>query len=173
MNLLKGAAPTAAPSFFLHSPPPSGFVYAVAPATALIVTAPPVPAIRVYLCRDSRHGPYCRRPSRPRLQGLSVPWLPPRPFLSPPLRPRHQGLLCRGSRHGPYCRRPRPLFPLPIAVRVRPCHRRAVAMSLSHCGPSTRCGSPPALVCIIIYDYLCGKIIVPYWRHREPYPHAN
>ena len=43
MNLLKGAAPTAAPSFFAHNTPPSGFIYAVAPATALIVA---IPAIR-------------------------------------------------------------------------------------------------------------------------------
>ena len=106
MNLLKGAAPTAAPSFFAHNTPPSGFIYAVAPATALIV--------------------------------------------APPSQ-----------------------FPFPIALRVRPCHRSAVAMLLSHCGPSRNAGAPLALVCIIIYDYLCGKIIVPYWRHQEPYPHAS
>lgn len=165
MNLFKGAAPTAAPSFF--------------------------------------------SPQHPHHQGLSMPWLPPRPFLSPP----PPSVFRPPSPSAPACvplsgffyavapatalivaapppppsgffyavagatalivTSPPSLFPPLIAIRVRPCHCSAVAMSLSHCGPSTRYGSPPALVCIIIYDYLCGKIIVPYWRHREPYPHAS
>ncbi len=144
MNLLKGAAPTAAPSFlpttphhqglsmpwlpprpFLSPPPPSGFIYAVAPATALFCRHP---RHQGPLCHGSRHGPYCRRP------------------------PAIRVYLCRGSRRGPYCRRPSAIrFPSPITLRVRPCHRRAVAMSLSHCGSSTRCGSPP---CACMYHYL-------------------
>ena len=53
MNLLRGAAPTAAPSFFAHNTPPSGFIYAVAPATALIVIALDIPAIQVRPCHRS------------------------------------------------------------------------------------------------------------------------
>ena len=148
MNLLKGAAPTAAPSFLPTTPhhqglsmpwlPPRPFFVATpairvpcatAPATALIVAAPP-PSGFIYAAAPAA--------------ALIVAAPPPSVF-----RPPSPSGSARATAERWRCR-------YPIV------------------GPLRGAVVPPALVCIIIYDYLCGKIIVLlYWRHREPYPHAS
>ena len=106
MNLLKGAAPTAAPSFFAHNTPPSGFIYAVAPATALIVAPPslfPFPIALQSILPDPPLSGFIYAAAPAAALIVASPASPAIPAIPVPVRPL-------------------------IALQVRPCHRGAVAI---------------------------------------------